>query len=254
MLLHGLSAGGAKPAFTDPLKTPKHVASYGWLCYIRADFDALSSFKAGTTPPDAGTPRVSRGPYDGRVDVSEPASISSGIAARYATAIFEIAKENNNLEKLEENVGDLALAIGDSPDLRDLIASPVYSRQSMKAAVLAVADKMDLIPALRNALGLMAEKRRLFVVPQLLEHLREMIADAKGEVTAEVTSATALSDEQAAKLAETLKSSVGKDVKIKTTVDEGLIGGLVVKVGSKMIDTSIRSKLNSLQNAMKEVG
>ena len=91
-------------------------------------------------------------------------------------------------------------------------------------------------------------------MPQLLEHLREMIADAKGEVTAEVTSATALSDEQAAKLAETLKSSVGKDVKIKTTVDEGLIGGLVVKVGSKMIDTSIRSKLNSLQNAMKEVG
>ena len=98
MLLHGLSAGGAKPAFTDPLKTPKHVASYGWLCYIRADFDALSSFKAGTTPPDAGTPRVSRGPYDGRVDVSEPASISSGIAARYATAIFEIAKENNNVD------------------------------------------------------------------------------------------------------------------------------------------------------------
>ena len=254
MLLHGLSAGGAKPAFTDPLKTPKHVASYGWLCYIRADFDALSSFKAGTTPPDAGTPRVSRGPYDGRVDVSEPASISSGIAARYATAIFDIAKENNSVGKLESDTDDLAQALADSPDLRDMISSPVYPRQAQKDGILAVSSKMGLDKALHNALGLMAEKRRLFVLPHLVAQLREMIAVEKGEVTAEVTSATALSDAQASKLAETLKSSVGKDVKIKSTVDESLIGGLVVKVGSKMIDTSVRAKLNSLQNAMKEVG
>ncbi|MCR8548715.1 F0F1 ATP synthase subunit delta [Salipiger sp. P9] len=188
------------------------------------------------------------------MDVSEPASISSGIAARYATAIFDIAKENKKLGKLEGNINDLALALEDSADLRALISSPIYSRQSMQDAILAVGKKMGLIPALNNALGLMAHNRRLFVLPQLVTRLRDMIAEEKGEVTAEVTSATALSDAQAGKLAETLKARVGKDVKIKTTVDESLIGGLVVKVGSKMIDTSIRSKLNSLQNAMKEVG
>jgi F-type H+-transporting ATPase subunit delta len=91
-------------------------------------------------------------------------------------------------------------------------------------------------------------------LPQLVSQLRDLIAQDKGEVTAEVTSATAMTKAQSDKLAKTLKTNVGKDVKINATVDESLIGGLVVKVGSKMIDTSIRSKLNSLQNAMKEVG
>ena len=100
----------------------------------------------------------------------------------------------------------------------------------------------------------MASKRRLFVVPQLLAQLSAMIAEAKGEVTADVTSASALSDAQLSQLADTLKTKFGKDVKIESAVDESLIGGLIVKVGSKMIDTSIRSKLASLQNAMKEVG
>ncbi|EEX13432.1 ATP synthase F1, delta subunit [Citreicella sp. SE45] len=188
------------------------------------------------------------------MDVSEPASISGGIAARYAKAIFDIAKENNDLGNLEGNINELAAALDDSADLRDLVSSPIYPRQSMQDAIMAVSAKMGLIPALHNGLGLMAQKRRLFVLPQVIAQLREKISEAKGEVTADVTSATALSDEQTAQLAEKLKSSFGKDVKIKTTVDEGLIGGLVVKVGSKMIDTSIRSKLNSLQNAMKEVG
>ncbi|EPX86754.1 ATP synthase delta chain [Salipiger mucosus DSM 16094] len=186
--------------------------------------------------------------------MSESASISSGIAARYATAIFEIAKEEQQLDQLEANLDDLAQALEDSADLRDLISSPVYSRQAQQDAITVIADKMGLIPVVKNSLGLMAQKRRLFVVPQLVTQLREMIARHKGEVTAEVVSATALTDAQAAKLAETLKASVGREIKINTTVDESLIGGLVVKVGSKMIDTSIASKLDSLQNAMKEVG
>jgi len=190
----------------------------------------------------------------GRVDVSEPASISSGIAQRYASAIFEIAKESNALSELESGVDDLSAALSDSAELRDLIASPVYSRDAQGAAIKAVGDKMGLMPTMVNALELMASKRRLFVLPQLVAQLRAAIAEHKGEVTADVVSAQALSDAQAAKLAETLKARVGKDVKINATVDESLIGGLVVKVGSKMIDTSIRSKLNSLQNAMKEVG
>ncbi|MBV2359082.1 F0F1 ATP synthase subunit delta [Thalassococcus sp. CAU 1522] len=188
------------------------------------------------------------------MDVSETASISSGIADRYATAIFEIVRENKNLAKLEANLDDLSAALADSADLRSLIASPIYSRDAQGAAITAIAKKMKLVPAMQNALALMAQKRRLFVLPQLIKHLRAMIATHKGEVTADVASATALSDAQTAALAKTLKAKIGQDVKINATVDESLIGGLVVKVGSKMIDTSIRSKLNSLQNAMKEVG
>ncbi|MEY8841094.1 F0F1 ATP synthase subunit delta [Cribrihabitans sp. XS_ASV171] len=186
--------------------------------------------------------------------MSEPASISAGIAERYATAIFEIAKENDDLAGLETGVSDLATALGDSADLRNLISSPLISRTEQEAAITAIADKMGLVPVLRNSLGLMAQKRRLFVVPQLVRVLREMLAEARGEVTAEVTSAKALTKTQMEKLSKTLSDSVGKSVNINATVDERLIGGLVIKVGSKMVDSSIRSKLNSLQNAMKEVG
>ncbi|WP_085307905.1 F0F1 ATP synthase subunit delta [Planktotalea arctica] len=186
--------------------------------------------------------------------MSEPASISSGIAARYASAVFDLAKDGKALAKLETNVDDLAAALETSPELRDLISSPVYARDVQAAAIGAIAKKMKLQPIMANTLALMASKRRLFVLPQLVSQLRARIAEDKGEVTAEVTSATAMTKAQSDKLAKTLKANVGKDVIIKASVDESLIGGLVVKVGSKMIDTSIRSKLNSLQNAMKEVG
>ncbi|WP_093118506.1 F0F1 ATP synthase subunit delta [Salinihabitans flavidus] len=186
--------------------------------------------------------------------MSEPASISSGIAERYAMAIFEIAQENKSLDKLEAGVDDLSAALSESEDLRDLLHSPIYRRDDQRAAILAVAKKMGLDAVLINALGLMAEKRRLFVLPQLVTRLRALIAEHKGEVTADVVSAKALTKTQTEKLAKTLKERIGKDIKINATVDDALIGGLVVKVGSKMIDTSIRSRLDSLQNAMKEVG
>ena len=186
--------------------------------------------------------------------MSEPASISAGIAERYATAIFEIAKENKNLDGLETGINDLSAALADSADLRDLISSPLVSRADQEQAITAVAKKMGLPPVLSNSLGLMAQKRRLFVLPQLVAALREALAEERGEVTAEVASAKALTKTQLDKLTKTLSERVGKTVTINATVDEALIGGLVVKVGSKMIDSSIRSKLNSLQNAMKEVG
>ena len=107
---------------------------------------------------------------------------------------------------------------------------------------------------MQNTLALMGQKRRLFVLPQLVADLRDRIAAEKGEMTADVTSATKLTAAQAKKLAEVLKSKVGKDVKLNATVDESLIGGLIVKLGSTMIDTSVKAKLASLQNAMKEVG
>ncbi len=190
-----------------------------------------------------------------RVHVSEPASISTGIAARYATAIFELAKEDKSLDAVEKDVDALDAALKESADFRDLIHSPVYSRDAQGQAIAALGKKMGLSGLVINTLGLMASKRRLFVLPQLVQTLREQIAEDKGEVTAEVTSAKALTKAQADKLSAALKKAAGgKTVKINTAVDDSLIGGLVVKLGSKMIDTSIRSKLAQLQNTMKEVG
>lgn len=186
--------------------------------------------------------------------MSEAVSISTGIASRYATAIFELAKEAKGLDTLGTDTEALKSALSESADLRALIASPIYSRDAQGKAISALAEKMGLSPTFRNTLGLMASKRRLFVLPQLVRELSRLIAEEKGEVTAEVTAARALTEAQQARLAETLKKRVGSDVKINMSVDEGLIGGLVVKVGSRMIDTSIRSKLAALQNTMKEVG
>ncbi len=186
--------------------------------------------------------------------MSEPASISRSIAERYATAIFEIAKENDDLDGLEVSLNDLGAALGESADLRNLISSPLITRAEQGSGITALAKKMDLASVIQNALALMAEKRRLFVVPQLIDALRALLAQERNEVTAEVISAKALSQAQSDKLAKTLTARVGKRVTINATVDESLIGGLVVKVGSRMIDTSVRAKLNSLQNVMKEVG
>jgi F-type H+-transporting ATPase subunit delta len=189
----------------------------------------------------------------GRVDVSE-ASISTGIAQRYATAVFELAKEGKALAALEKDLDALETAMNVSADLAAMISSPVYSREDMAKAMAALSVKMNLSPALAGALGVMAAKRRLFVLPQLLASLRTQISEDKGEVTADVVAAKSMTKAQHDKLAKALKATVGKDVKINLAVDESLIGGLVVKVGSKMIDSSIRSRLNALQNSMKEVG
>ncbi|MFN0115142.1 MAG: F0F1 ATP synthase subunit delta [Paracoccaceae bacterium] len=186
--------------------------------------------------------------------MAEPASISAGIAERYATAVFELAAEAGGMKRLEADVGALSAALADSADLRALIASPVYSREDQGRAVAALSAAMGLSATVSGTLGLMAERRRLFILPALVAALRARIAEAKGEVTADVTAAAPLSAALSKALAESLTKSFGKTVKLNVAVDEGLIGGLVVKVGSKMIDTSIRAKLASLQNAMKEVG
>lgn len=185
--------------------------------------------------------------------MSEPASLSAGIAARYASALFDLAREDRAVKGLAKDVETLDAALAASADLRAMIASPLYGRDEQGAAIRAVADRLGLSPLVSNTLQLMAARRRLFVLPQFIAALRAMIADHRGEVTAEVTSAQPLSAEQAGRLADTLKERFGKTVKIRAAVDPALIGGLVVKVGSKMIDTSIRARLAALQNVMKEV-
>ena len=186
--------------------------------------------------------------------MSEPASISAGIAARYATAIFELARDDKALDALERDVEALGAALEASADLRTMIASPIVSRDEQGRAIAAVAKAMGLTTNMANALALMAGRRRLFVLPQLVRALRARIAEEKGEITADVTTAAPLTDAQAKQLAEVLKARTGKAIRLNAAVDPALIGGLVVKVGSKMIDTSIRSRLAALQNAMKEVG
>ena len=190
----------------------------------------------------------------GRVIVSEQASTSKGIAARYATAVFGLADDQDDIQTLEQNVGILKESLKNSVDLTSLISSPIYSRNQQQTAITAIAKKLELSTAMTNTLSLMATKRRLFVVPTFLVVLDDLIAASKNEVTAEVVSATSLSKEQLDKLAKTLKANFNKDIKISATVDPALIGGMIVKVGSRMIDTTIKSKLNSLQNVMKEVG
>jgi F-type H+-transporting ATPase subunit delta len=180
--------------------------------------------------------------------------MSSGIAARYATAVFELAKDEKALAVLETDTAALDAALAVSADLTGLIASPILTREDQAAAMAAVAAKMGLSQMMTNTLALLASKRRLFVLPQMLGDIRARIAAEKGEITAEVTSARALTATQSKALAATLKASAGKEVKLKTAVDESLIGGLIVKLGSTMIDTSIKSKLSALQNVMKEVG
>ncbi len=186
--------------------------------------------------------------------MSETASISSGIAARYAKAIFDLAVEGKKLKALEGDVNTLDASLADSADLSALINSPIYSRAQQAAAITAIATKMKLSPIVKNMLGLMADKRRLFVLPYLVVALRDLIAQEKGEVTVEVASAKKLTKAQSDKLAKTLAASTGKTIIIKAAVDETLIGGLIVKLGSKMIDTSIKAHLGNLQKAMKEVG
>ncbi len=186
--------------------------------------------------------------------MSEPVSMSLSIASRYAQAVFEIAKEEKALAKLEADTDALAAALAASPELAAMIASPVVTRTEQGAAIAAISAKMGLTVTMSNTLALMAGNRRLFVLPQLVANLRARIAAEKGEVTADVTSAVALSAAQAQALAASLKAKVGKDVKLNATVDESLIGGLIVKLGSTMIDTSVKARLAALQNAMKEVG
>ncbi len=186
--------------------------------------------------------------------MSEPVSISSGIAERYAKAVFDLALEGKSVKAIETDLAALEAALGDSADLVTLISSPLITRDQQGRAVAALAARMGLSPIIAGALGLKAQKGRLYILPHFIAALRRLIARHKGEVTAEVTAAQALSAAQSDKLATALKAAVGKDVNIDMAVDEDLIGGLVIKLGSRMIDTSLRARLNALQNFMKEVG
>ena len=180
------------------------------------------------------------------------AATLSGASGRYASAIFDLAKSSGSLDAVSSEFETLGDVLRDSPDLADVISSPAYSRDQQGSVIGAVADKVGVSDLTRKFLGLMAQKGRLALLPDAMQGFSTLLADHRGEVAAEVISAKPLSDMQREALAKNLKSSFGKDVKIDASVDPPLLGGLIVKVGSKMVDASLKSKLERLELAMKE--
>ena len=186
--------------------------------------------------------------------MSESASECVGVAKRYATATFGLSKDQKALDNLETDIVTINVLLSESTDFVAFLNSPLLKRKEQIGAMLGIAKTLGLSKALAGVLCLMAEKKRLSIVPYLVTELSKLISEEKGEVTAEIISATKLTLEQNKKLVETLSSSTGKIVKLDSMTDKQIIGGLIVKVGSRMLDTSIRAKLISLQATMKEVG
>ncbi|MGF1611324.1 MAG: F0F1 ATP synthase subunit delta [Kiloniellales bacterium] len=181
-------------------------------------------------------------------------SAVSGLAGRYASALLELAEDKHELDSVAADLRGLQQLIDDSEDLRRLLRSPLYSREQQAKALSAIIVKAGVGDLTRRFVLIVAQNRRLFALPQMITAYLAELARRRGEVTAEVTAARPLSDAQQSKLTETLRRSVGAKVQVDLKVDPALIGGLVVRVGSRMIDSSLRTKLQKLQLAMKGVG
>jgi F-type H+-transporting ATPase subunit delta len=178
----------------------------------------------------------------------------SGVADRYATALFELALEAKALADVEQQLDRFNAALDASEDLARLVKSPVFTAEEQGKALAAVLKKLEIEGLTGNFLLLVAKNRRLFAVPDMLRAFRIMLARHRGEIGAMVTAATKLTEGQVTALKQALKAALGKDVMLEQRVDASLLGGLVVKVGSRMVDTSLRTKLLGLKHAMKEVG
>lgn len=179
--------------------------------------------------------------------------MTEGVPGRYASALFDLAKEAGSLDKVAGELRIFQGMLDGSPELTRLVRSPVFSADEQTRALGAVLAKSGVTGLTANFLGLIAKNRRLFIVSDVIKGYRSLLARHKGEVEAEITSAAPLSESQLTALRASLKASLGKDVAVSARVEPSLLGGLVVKVGSRMVDSSIRTKLNSLKNAMKEV-
>lgn len=177
--------------------------------------------------------------------------IRASLAGRYATALFELATENKAIDTVESSLATLKQAISESDDLSALTSSPVVSREDAGKAIAAAAASMELDELTTNVLGVLAANRRLDQIPALVRAFTTLASGHRGEVTAEVTSAHPLADGQIDALKAQLKKRVGSDVSVSTQVDPDILGGLVVKIGSQMIDSSIKTRLNTLSQAMK---
>ena len=179
---------------------------------------------------------------------------TSGVAGRYANALFELALEENLLESVEQDLNRFQQALDAVEDLRRLVRSPVFSAEEQGRAIAAILEEMKIEGLTANFLKLIARNRRLFAAPDMIKAFRAQLARHRGQTSAEVISAAKLEEGQVRALQSALKAALHMDVQLDQKVDASLLGGLVVKVGSRMVDSSLRTKLNSLKAVMKEVG
>lgn len=177
--------------------------------------------------------------------------IGASLSGRYATALFELARDDKKIEAVEASLGKLRAALDQSEDFRTLTTSPVLSRADALKGVEAVVAPLALDDITAKFLGVLAQNRRLAQLPMVIRNFRTLAARHRGETTAEVTSAHPLDDDQVTQLKSQLKARLGRDVAVELEVDPSILGGLVVRIGSQMIDSSIRTRLNSLAHAMK---
>jgi F-type H+-transporting ATPase subunit delta len=173
------------------------------------------------------------------------------VGARYAQALFELADEAKMVAVAEDDLKSLKAMSAESADLRRLIASPAFSAEDKGKALLALADKAHLNPLTKKFLGLLAANNRVSALPATIMAFEKLAADRRGAVAAEVTSAIKLTAAQQKAIAAQLKQAFGKDPEISTTVDPSILGGLKVKVGSKLFDASLKSRLDQLKFALK---
>ena len=174
------------------------------------------------------------------------------MAGRYATALFELALESKAVDQVQSDLKSFDTMVASSPDLTRLVRSPVFAAGDQAKALAAVLDKAGITGIAANFLRVVASNRRLFAAREMIRGFNALVAKHKGEVTAQVTVAEALTDARMNEIRDALKAVTGKDVRIDIEVDPAIIGGLKVKVGSRMVDASLRTKLNSIKFAMKE--
>jgi F-type H+-transporting ATPase subunit delta len=185
----------------------------------------------------------------GRVETS--GGIGASLAGRYATALFELARESGRIEAVEASLGRVRAALDQSAEFRALTTSPILAREDALKGVRAAAPALGVDDATASFLGVLAQNRRLGQLPMIIRLFRTLAARHRGETTAEVTSAHPLDDSQVAELKRQLATRLGRDVAVELNVDPNILGGLVVRIGSQMIDSSIRTRLTSLAHAMK---
>ena len=179
---------------------------------------------------------------------------ATGLAGRYATALFDLAEADKQLDRVSGDLGQLGRMIEESRDLTRLIRSPAISRQDQGQAMAAVLEKAKMSGLTRNFVGTVAKIRRLFALPAMIAAYQGLLARHRGESTAEVVSAQPLTKKQIERIGGSLKKAIGSKVTIDAKVDPGLLGGLVIKIGSRMVDSSIRTKLTQLRLSMKGIG
>lgn len=181
-------------------------------------------------------------------------TLVAGIAGRYAIALFELARDENKLDETAQELSGVQALLDESEDFARLVRSPIFSAAEQEGAVSEIAGKAGLSSLTANFLKILAKNRRLFTLTGVISAFRKLLANHRNELEADITSAVPLTDKQTEELKATLKAKTGKDISLNPHVDPSLLGGLIVKIGSRMIDNSVRTKLNNLKMAMKEVG